>query len=204
VPDYIFQSLWKKGVRAGVQQMKPEEAIKWFRQAATAVSTASPAKMIDSAGNFELVSNLSMNSIGKMYTFSYRAKGEGTPQLPYYDRYPIIFPFNFYPEKKSFIGINFHYVAPIYRSKLMDALYGIINNTKFDKTTKLKLSYNILKGASQFRYFKPMVHQYLLSHVQSQFLYVKPPLWDMAVLLPLARFKGAQQSRVWVESATKF
>lgn len=203
MPQYIFQTIAKKGVKAGVQQMKPADAVKWFRSAATAVSTANPNKMIGSADNFELVHGLSFNSIGKMYLFNYQAKGDGTPHLPYWDKYPCIFPIEFYPQKASFLGINLHYLPPYARSKLMDALYKTMNNQKLNKTTKLKISYGILKSAAEFRYFKPCVKKYLVSHVKSSFLYAKPGLWDMFCLLPMARFKGAAQTRVWSESMTK-
>lgn len=194
----------QQGRAAGTETMTADAAIKWFRNAAMSVSTADPRKMIDSAGNFELISRLSPNSIGKLYLWNYQAKGDGTPQLPYWDRYPMDFILHFYPEQGSFLAMNFHYIAPIYRAKLMDALYNIINNTKLDKTTKLNISYGILKSAAQYRYFKPCLKKYLISHIKSQFLYIKPPLWDVAVLLPLARFKGANQSRVWIDSAIKF
>ena len=199
MPDYIFQNLWKRGVKAGVQTMKPSDAIKWFRQAATAVATADPKKMIGSAGNFELVNRMSPNSIGRLYLFSYKAKYAAT--LPYYDKWPMIFPIEMYPDKGSFLGCNMHYLPPYARSKLMDELYKTISNTRFDKTTKLRISYGILKGFSH--YFKPTIHKSLVSHLQSQFLYIKPELWDMGVLLPTARFTKANQTRVWSESMTK-
>lgn len=201
MPTYLFQSIAKQGLKAGIQQMTPAQSVAWFRQAATAVATANPKKMIGSAGDFELVGRLSPNSIGKLYLFNYDAKHKAT--LPYWDKWPMIFPIEFYPQKGSFLGCNIHYLPPYARSKLMDALYDTLNNTKFDKTTKLKISYGILKSASQFNYFKPTIHKYLISHLQSQCLYIKPALWDMAVLLPLARFTGANQQRVWAEAMTK-
>ena len=183
--------------------MDPEEALQWFRKAAMAVTTADPRKMIGSAGDFELVPRLSTNSIGKLYLWNYSAKGDGTPQLPYWDKYPMDFIVDVNSEKQSFLGLNMHYLPPYARSKLMDALYETINNTKMDKTTKLRTQYGILKSASNLRYFKPCLKRYLVSHIKSPFLYVKPGKWDVAVLLPLARWKGASQTRIWTESMSK-
>ena len=182
--------------------MDPEEALQWFRQAAMAVTTADPRKMIGSAENFELVPRLSTNSIGKCYLWQYDAKTKD--KLKYWDKYPIDFIVAVNSEEQSFLGMNLHYIAPVFRAKLMDALYETINNTKMDKTTKLQTQYGILKSAANLRYFKPCLKKYLVSHIKSPFLYVKPPLWDVAVLLPLARFQKANQTRVWIESATKF
>jgi hypothetical protein len=48
-------------------------------------------------------------------------------QLPYWDRLPLIFPIEIYPD--GFLGINLHYLPPMYRAKLMDALYGILTGS---------------------------------------------------------------------------
>lgn len=198
---YLFQDILKRGKTAGVDGMTPTQAIEWYRNAAQAITRADPNKMLQSAENFENVPKLSINSIGKLYMWQYDAKHKAT--LPYWDKYPMDFILNVYPEKRAFLGLNMHYLPPFARAKLMDALYPLINNTKMDKTTKLRLSYQILNNSSQFNYFKPCVKMYLVEHVKSSFLYMKPPRWDVAVLLPLARFQKANQTTVWAESMVK-
>jgi hypothetical protein len=54
----------------------------------------------------------------------------------------------------GFLGINLHYISPLLRAKLMDALYSTINNKNYNDTTSLQISYDILKSAAQFRLFK--------------------------------------------------
>jgi len=134
--------------------------------------------------------------VGSMYMFYYDAKHKAT--LPYFDRFPLIFPYK--KVKGGFMGINMHYLPLQYRAKLMDSLYDVASNTKYDESTRLKINYKILSGASQFRYFKPCVKHYLTSQVRSRFLYVYPSEWDIALFMPLERFEGATKTQVYADS----
>ena len=149
---------------------------------------------------FKRLQSLSDNSIGKMYTFVYDPKWKD--DLPYYDIYPLIFPIEYYGD--SMLGINMHYLPPILRAQLMDALYHTLNNEKYNKTTRLQISYKILKGAAAYGYFKPCVKKYLFSHVRSQFVYISPDEWDIALMLPTQQFKKASAEKVWTDSRNKF
>jgi len=133
--------------------------------------------------------------IGKMYLFTYDAK---TKNLPYHDRFPLIFPFN--TAKGGFYGINMHYLPHMMRAKLMDALLSLANNTLMNDTTKLKMSYEVLNGASKFGYFKPCVKHYLNSQVKSRFLSVPSHQWKTALFLPLEQFVGATKQQVHRDS----
>lgn len=137
--------------------------------------------------------------IGKMYLFSYDPKLKKT--LPYYDRYPLIFPIEGYSD--GFLGINLHYLPPMLRARLLDSLIDTINNDKYDDSTKLKISYSILSGASKFRYFKPCVKRYLYSHIRSRFKEIEPKEWSKAILLPTQRFEKANESKIYQDSIRK-
>jgi hypothetical protein len=118
--------------------------------------------------------------------------------LPYYDTFPLVFPIELY--KDGFLGLNLHYLPPVTRAKLMDALYENINNKKYDSTTKLRISYQILAGAARYKYFKPCIKRYLFSHVGSPFVYVAPDEWDFALMLPTERFEKANKQTVYRDS----
>ena len=133
---------------------------------------------------------------GSMYMYWYDPKYK--EELPFYDRFPLIFPFRV--ESDRFFALNLHYLNLPLRAKLMDALYDLTNNKAYDETTRLKISYKILSSASKFRWFKPCVKQYLKGHVESKFLYVHPDSWDQALFMPLERFVKASKSQVWSES----
>lgn len=123
--------------------------------------------------------------IGQMYMFVYDPKHKDT--LPFYDMYPLIFPIEFYGD--GFLGINLHYLPPMARASLLSNLKKLSTNKKFDDTTKLNISYQLLKAHSiHFQGFENCVKRYLFAHVRSSFHQVSPYDWDKAVLLPLQRW----------------
>ncbi|MCA6385861.1 MAG: hypothetical protein IM620_20520 [Cytophagales bacterium] len=85
----------------------------------------------------------------------------------------------------------------------MDALYTTINNKKYDDSTKLNISYSILKQASSMRLFAPCFKRYLFSQVKSRMIYIPPSEWDISLFLPTQRFKKAPDDQVWRESSEK-
>ena len=126
----------------------------------------------------------------------YDAKNKDT--LPYYDRFPLIFPINIV--RGGFMGMNMHYLPPMLRAKLMDELYDVASNDKFDARTRLEVSYKLLSSASKFSLFKPTVKRYLSSHVKSRFVKIESSEWDIALFLPLQNFVGASKQKVWADS----
>lgn len=193
--NYIFQQLSARGRAAGIDDSTNlRDAREWFRSAARDITSVNPNRMMRDPKN--LVSTIDAKSIGKMYMFFYDPKLK--KQLPYYDTFPLIFVIG--PAAGGFLGINLHYLPPVLRAKLMNALYQTINNRRYDSSTKLKISYEILSSASRYRYFKPCVKHYLNDHVQSRYLNIEPNNWDSALMLPTERFKKATASKVWEDS----
>jgi hypothetical protein len=96
--------------------------------------------------------------------------------------------------------MNFHYLPLPLRARLMDALYDVTTNDKFDETTKLRTSYNILNSAARYKEFKPTVKHYLTDHIRTRLVYINPTEWDIALFLPTERFEGASKTQVWQDS----
>lgn len=138
--------------------------------------------------------------IGRMYFFYYDPKMKDT--LPYYDRFPLVLPIERYPD--GILGLNLHYIHPKQRIILLDKLSEFANNDKYDKTTKLRLSYDLLKSASRIFEATPCIKRYLFNHVDSRFLEIDANEWDIAALLPMESFVGASTSKVYAESRKKF
>lgn len=136
---------------------------------------------------------------GDMLMYIYDPKTKN--KLPYYDAFPLVFPIEL--KADGFLGLNMHYLPPTSRASLMDSLYSLLNNTSMDETTRLHVSYEILKGASKFREFKPCIKRYLADHIRSVRLTVHPSQWDMVLMLPTARFVKADTLRVWNDSLDK-
>jgi hypothetical protein len=182
-----------QGIRAGQVPARTQEARDWYRKTAQSKQNINETEFFKNNPKERFTST---PIIGQMYMFRYNAKWKD--ELPYWDMYPLIFPFK--KVKGGFLGINMHYLPLPYRAKLMDALYTVTNNQLYNETTKLKLSYDILNGASQFKYFKPTIKHYLTDHLASRFLYIYPAEWDMALFLPMERFQKANKQQVWKDS----
>lgn len=154
------------------------DSMSWFRskimQAADAGSFMSTARKLAKP----------TVSPGSLYLFSYDPKYKAV--LPVYDRYPLVFPFS--SEGDSFLGMNMHYLNGVQRSSLMRALKDLTNNNRYDETTKIEMSYELLKGSSKYKYFEKGVKKYLFSHVKSRFYEIPSAEWDFAMGLPLAQF----------------
>lgn len=194
--NYIFQRLVNKANAFGINFMAAtRQSREWFRAQAEAFGRGniSAPKMMDTMQTTVAATDL---KIGRMYMFFYDPKWK--EELPYYDKFPLIFPINFY--KDGFLGINLHYLPPFHRAQLMDALYSTANNRKFDETTKLQISYDLLNGASKFAMFRPCLKRYLFAHVRSKFGEIDTKEWDLALMLPTERFEKASLSRVHQES----
>ena len=138
-------------------------------------------------------------SIGGMYMFVYDPKTK--EKLPYYDRFPLVFPFKGAPG--GFLGLNLHYLPPVARAKLMDALWPHIDNDDLKQNRRLEITYNILNGSSRYRHFKPCVKRYLNNHVRTRFVRIYPEEWNLAVFLPTERFAKTSKGVVYRDSIGK-
>jgi hypothetical protein len=189
----LFDDILVRGVRQGQIPARTQSARDWFRDKARSQRSAAayPANLLSDHDK-----KSSSVEIGHMYHFFYDPKTK--KELPYYDRFPLIFMVG--PAEGGFYGINLHYLPPKLRAALMDALYSIVSNKRYDDNTRLRLSYDVLKSASKYRYFKPTFKHYLNSNVKSQFMKIDSAEWDIALFLPTERFEKANKSRVFADS----
>jgi hypothetical protein len=194
----IFEQILIDSQKVGNDAPTSKQAVDWLRQQALKLKNVNPNGLIAEAVGNKRLTGLTDESIGQMFMFSYDPKLKGV--LPYYDQFPLVFPIEYYGD--SFLGINLHYLPPMLRANLMDSLMSTINNTKYDKTTKLVLSYKILKNASRFIYFQPCLKKYLFSNVKSPFVYISPNEWNIALMLPTEKFVGASKSQVYKDSTS--
>ena len=130
---------------------------------------------------------------GNLNMFFYDPKFKKT--LPYYDTFPLVLPLENYSD--GFLGINLHYLPIPLRIRLLHRLTDFSNNTKFDESTFLRVSYNDVKGIASV---KPTIHKYLSGYVRSRFRRIDADEFVIATLLPVQRFKKATASQVWSDS----
>lgn len=188
----IFDEVLQAGLRAGQLPGKEKTAREWYRATAKSYRKIDERTLMTSDTD-RLNTRI---RVGNMYMFYYDPKHKDT--LPYYDRFPLIFPYK--KVKGGFMGLNLHYLPLDLRAKLMDALYEVTSNKRYNENTKLKINYSILESSSKFRFFKPCVKHYLSDHVRSKFLHVNASEWDIALFLPTQRFVGATKTEVWEDS----
>lgn len=198
MPASIYTKLVKQASKSGIEVTdRSKKSITWLRQRYNDITKGSvrPVNFINDAER-----KRNVPKVGRMYMFVYDPKGKDT--LPFYDRFPLIFMVE--PTQNGFYGINLHYLPPFLRARLMDALYETqVNGVVGNETTKMKISYQLLKAASRFRLFKPCFKQYLFEHMRSKFIYVPPEEWDMTVFLPTEQFTKATKEEVWKDSRSK-
>ena len=189
----------KNAIKTNSVTAKARAAGNWFRS----IVNRTKGKFSDETPKTILQRSESLVSksvLGKMYFYSYDPKWKN--DLPWYDTFPLVFPIEKY--ENGFLGLNFHYLAPKHRAILMDQLKMFANNKKYDETTKLKLTYDMLKGFTKIKRARPTVHRYLTSKVKSKFVLVNADEWEVALFLPVERFRKASKKKVWAHSGGMF
>jgi len=205
-----FFDILTKYYRTSPEFRKSATAAKnWFRAAAQQIKVTSPdlvqKTFLKLASRARLLTKGDISSIhqGRMILFSYDPKHKKT--LPYYDILPLVLPIRIIRDGNAsgFLGLNLHYLPPMYRAKLLDALYTFYKDKHMDEKKRLRLNYQVLQSSARYRYFKPCVKRYLFTHIKSKLNIVDPREWDMVMMLPLARWRKASESKVWADSKRK-
>ena len=148
----------------------------WYRKKVQAMTTPS-AKTLISQGKATV-----RPKYGVMNLFGYDPKLKAS--LPYYDRFPLIFPLE--PAKGGFYGINFHYLQPGARVAFLRQLQRFATDKNYDKNTRFNI------GELSGRYFKKTIKRYLFSQVRTSFLNITADEMAIAIFLPVARFEKGQ------------
>lgn len=187
----VFDEILAQGVRAGQIPARTQQSRDWFRTTARRTRVTPQSVIRGERARYK-----NRVTMGKMYLFNYDPKHKDT--LPYYDRFPLIFPVDKAPG--GFYGINMHYLPHVLRARLMDALYDLSRDKRYDERTRLRLSYSILNGVTKYKAFRPTFKRYLSNHVRSRFIEITSSEWDIALMMPLQKFAKASSSKVWSDS----
>ena len=187
----IFQRLELQAFRAGITP-RTKESRDWFRSKIKNMRSIKREALMKE----DPLKQTSQEIVGGMYMFFYDPKHKET--LPYYDTFPLVIVVG--PAEGGFYGLNLHYLPPILRAKMLDALMDITTNTKFNDSTRFKMSYELLVKTSKLKYFEPCFKHYLNEHVKSKFAMVPAPEWEIATFLPTADFRKAKSKKVYYDS----
>ena len=149
------------------------ESVDWFKRQISKLRGVTPEKLLRDESR--ITSRIRKQ---KMYMFKYMPKTR--KKLPYYDTFPLILPLELYPN--GFLGLNFHYLNPNVRKRLLEA----VGNGR--------VTYRSLKNN---RYLKPTIKRYLNQFVYSRFLEISEEDWETSIYLPVERFEKATNKVVW-------
>ena len=128
------------------------DAWKWFRDKVKDLYRGKTVKLQNIEPDL-IDSGPKTRKAGRMYMFRYFPQGK--QDLPYYDQFPLVLTTGY--TKKYMTGINLHYLPPRKRLELFNRLLDITNNVKFDSTTRVKMSYEILSKFKRFRFFRQAI-----------------------------------------------
>jgi len=136
-----FLDTLKSAIKTSSATAKARAAGNWFREKVKQASASAQMRAVTPA---QLLKRQEDSSavLGKMLFYKYDPKF--AKKLPYWDMYPLVFPFE--KAKGGFYGLNLHYIPPRDRAALMDELKAYATNNKYDATTRLKITYDLLKG----------------------------------------------------------
>ena len=187
-----FLDTLKSSIKTAGVGAKARAAGDWFREK---VKQASASARMRAVTPRQLLKRqeASDTELGQMLFYKYDPKF--AKKLPYWDMYPLVFPFE--KAKGGFYGLNLHYIPPRDRAILMDQLKEYATNNKYDATTRLKITYNLLKG---FGRAVPCVKRYLGTNIRSNTVRINADEWEIAIFLPVERFQKQKKSVVWNDS----
>ena len=134
---------------------------------------------------------------GRFYMFFYNPKGKR--DLSYWDRFPLIYLLKIY-KNGSFLGLNFHYVDYKTRALFLSNSIKWATNQPPEENSRLLLRYPTMKKSRKYRAYKAMIKRYDPEHIRSQIIRVPGNEWEIAIHLPVEKFRQVNKRQVWMRS----
>jgi len=136
---------------------------------------------------------------GLFYMFNYEAKGFKEKTLPFYDQFPLIFLLKV--DSKGFLGINWHWISPHSRARLLIKLITKHPKTFFNDSRMIPIDYKRWLadiGANNVRFQKVAIRRYRFDALKKLrgLKVLRIPNLDMldAIRFTTPIFKGITQS----------
>jgi|TARA_R110000744_G_scaffold324821_2_gene430650 hypothetical protein len=184
----------KTAVSGGEVKSRVKRSAQWFQdklkglkgEAQNRFSSTNPDKFYRETENKIAAGGLKRAAnFGDLFCYHYDPKYKET--LPYYDRFPLIMLIG--ADQDTFLGCNFHYLNPRFRAILLDKL-----------TAKIGKGIPRWKTLSKIREIAPTVKRYRFDHIQKKVIQIEEDEKELAIFLPLERFKKSSKSKVWSDS----
>ena len=171
-------------VRAG----DTDRSATWYRSQVNRIASGKTAGQLFREGKLQ-----ARPSVGRLNLFGYNPKLRA--KLPYYDIFPLVLPLE--PTKGGFMGMNFHYLPPLLRFRLLERMQARASDRRFDTNTKFEVNYDDVKS---IKIVKPTIKKYLYAYCQTGFLRINADDAAVAIYLPVQRFKKAPEATVYADS----
>ena len=171
-------------VRAG----DTDRSATWYRSQVNRIASGKTAGQLFREGKLQ-----GRPSVGRLNLFGYNPKLRA--KLPYYDILPLVLPLE--PTKGGFMGMNFHYLPPLLRFRLLERMQARASDRRFDSKTRFEVAYDDVKN---IKIVKPTIKKYLYAYCQTGFLRINADDAAIAIYLPVQRFKKAPEATVYADS----
>ena len=165
-----------------------EKSATWYRTQVNKIASGTNARQLFRQNKLN-----GRPSVGRLNLFGYNPKFRKT--LPYYDVFPLVLPLE--PISGGFMGMNFHYLPPLLRFRLLERMQAKASDTKFDKSTRFEVNYDDVRNV---KIVKPTIKKYLYAYCQTGFLRINADEAAIAIYLPVQRFKKASDAVVYSDS----
>ena len=160
----------------------------WYRGQVNRIASGTTARELFRQGKLAR-----RPSVGRLNLFGYNPKLRKT--LPYYDVFPLVLPLE--GISGGFMGMNFHYLPPLLRFRLLERMQATATDSRFDSKTKFDVNYDDVK---RIKIVKPTIKKYLYAYCQTGFLRINADEAAIAIYLPVQRFKKASDAVVYSDS----
>ncbi len=203
-PSEFFLTIAQEFIESGKTQYTAQ-SLNWFKERVKQLQSSNeiPQEEVFTALGSGLQSTINVSrtvsrvQTGYMYLYEYMPLNMQT--LPYYDQFPLIIALE--SSNTDFMGLNLHYLPIRFRVYLYQKLGRLLNNRNYNVTTHWqRLSYEQLLPFTRYREAKPCIKRYKYRRVLSNIVTVFPVEWELALMLPLHRFKKAKEQTVWINS----
>jgi len=172
-----------------------EQSARWYQKAVR--NYASGINTWQEAQGSDIGKMATTLEVGKMYLFNYNPIG--AKDLPYYDNLPLVIICD--PLPTGFSGINLHYLSPLLRANLIDRLKS--PGQDLDSDSVMRSNWNFVKNFSRFPECRKSVKRYLTQQIGGQMMEINPVHWKSAIFLPVQKFIGASDSKVYRDTMEK-
>ena len=176
-----------------------KNAKNWFRNKLKNLIYGKDDNEIEGGDRYSGMRSRISDPFGRLSFFIYKA--EYDKKLPYWDAAPLTLLYD--EDAEHIYGLNFHYVHPMIRAKILSSLIDYMMNANTERAY-LNVSLNRLRGLSTSRYIKPCLKTYLKSNFKTAPVVIKPEFWHNAIMLPTAEWQRSSNNRVWRDSSQQF